>query len=268
VAYRLATVEGVPREHGETPIAGSGLLALVWEQKAEGGRKPGVSAADQMKRLEIREISAISGRVMYEGPVKGTGPLSWSQFQALAAMLIVVMIAVILFVLRAEPDSRLRLPKGVAPADPLRRSIGAMLDFVPGVVASAAISGIPVIAVLNPLSQGSELDLAPLGLALGLAAAHCTIGEWLWGRSFGKALSGCHVASVRFVPSATPGGETEAQLGRVSLWQAAVRNAVRWGMPAVGLFVLWDASRRHPGDAAARTLVVMAAEEDEETKEE
>lgn len=270
----LASLPGVPRTATVVPMAAptgmgaGGTVAVVWSQEGGGeGKKPGSG-----ERLEIREVSSRTGRVMYSGEDRREGLIGQTEFRALALMMLVVMTAVLVFVLRAEPEGRVRLPRGWMPADALRRAVAAGLDYVPSAIASAAVmhadsmSLVSVTRVIN-----GEADLRALALALAIAAGHCTVCEWLWGWSLGKLLVGVRVTSLRERQGAGDGdgtgtereGEDEG-LRRLALWQAVVRNVVRWAMPAVGLLMMFDGARRHPGDLAARTAVVMAADDEAE----
>jgi hypothetical protein len=90
----------------------------------------------------------------------------------------------------------------------------------------------------------------------------CVLGEWLFGRSIGKLMTGCAVTVIhKPVCTGTPppdAGEVVAEPAaeKPVLWRCIVRNLIKWALPVLGLLVLFDAGRRHPGDLAAGTLVV------------
>ncbi len=161
-------------------------------------------------------------------------------------------------------------------------------------------SGLETSTLLNgmdPLSAGAMLIVA----SLVAAAAHCAIGEWLLGRSLGKLLTGCEVISAldqqerksrrtKIGSGATEDGQSEekaadrvGQRGEreesveqgeasavsargVTLWQAVVRNAVRW-IPPLAILVVLDPNFRHPGDVLAGTVVVLPPEPEEEEED-
>jgi hypothetical protein len=57
-------------------------------------------------------------------------------------------------------------------------------------------------------------------------------------------------------------------IGRPTLVQALVRNAVRWLAPPLAALVLFDPNWRHPGDVLSRTVVLTAATPPEEASAE
>lgn len=158
-------------------------------------------------------------------------------------------------------------------------------------------SGFETVALFNgmdALTAGVTLIIA----SLVAAAAHCAVGEWLLGRSLGKLLTGCEVISVAdqharknarsrrgSAPSAAdePGerkdggeavdGEADravpvqpAEAQRITLWQAVVRNAVRW-IPPLAILVVLDPNFRHPGDVLAGTVVALPPEPEEDEED-
>src|SRR5690606_31387250 len=101
---------------------------------------------------------------------------------------------------------------------------------------------------------------------LGLGFVHCTLGEWLFGQSLGKALVGCEVVSVGV--SRKVDGSVLPVASRVLLWQAAVRNLIRWGLPPRAWGGPSSPARRHRGDRWARATVVIRVEpQDDEPAE-
>jgi uncharacterized RDD family membrane protein YckC len=145
------------------------------------------------------------------------------------------------------------------PAEGGRRGIAAMVDFGLGAAVSGWIFGIDPLAIagLTP-AAASTADILPLLTAMAIGCGHSTLCEWLLGRSIGKALSGCRVIRVVTASEATLGGPSVP--GRPRLWQAIVRNLVRWGAPPITVFAMSDRLGRHPGDLAAGTVVVVADE--------
>lgn len=261
-ASLLANVEGVPREHRISPLNSTGSIAVLWwEANAPGtsGREP-VAGSTASRKFTIAEVSTISGKELYRGEHKGGGLVTGSEFKLLAVALLLVTTLILLFALRADPTAQLVLPAGFAAADPLRRIIAACADLVPGVVIAAFSMGLEPEAMLSPtIFIGPRAEPMAWLLAIGLTIFHCTVGEAMTGRTIGKALAGCEVASLLRDPASG-----EVQLGPVMVWQALVRNVIRWGIPVLGILLLIDGGRRHPADAAARTVVVIRTEEPED----
>ncbi len=263
----LGESTGIPPSAEVLPMASpaeggaAGTLAFVWTVRPTGqtpGNRPTAASDDPARdaergrdRYEIREFSAITGRELYRGPARDSGLLNRGQYQTLVVVLLLVMVAVLVFVLRGDPQIVPSVPKGKAFAEPVRRALAGLLDYAPAAVAVAMATGRGPLALLYPQGtvSGTEFDLLSLGMALGACAAHCTIGEWLFGRSIGKFLLGCRVVNVS---SAGDAAGTE----RPRLWQALVRNLVRWTVPILAVFMIFDPARRHPGDLAARTIVI------------
>lgn len=271
-------VQNVPRQHLVVPMDGSGRIAVIWPDPVAEGSPAGQGggADSQMSAeptlaapgssqtgLQICEVSATTGKVLYRGPLKSNYWLTTREYQVLVAMLVVVMGAVLVFVLRAEPSQSANLPKGVVLAEPSRRFLAAVIDYLPAALLVETLFSLPTGTLLLPSQMlGEQFTVWALLTAFGLAAAHSTLGEWLFGRSLGKLLTGCVVASVR--PRAAGAGspaseapEGEQPLSRPVFWQCLARNIIKWFAPILGLFILVDVSRRHPGDLVAKTLVLM-----------
>lgn len=243
-------------------------LALVWivRRQTEGGVGSGsrVGAESSAARIMMmREVSVQTGRVLFDGPVRSPeSPISKRDLQGLLFLVIVVMIALLVFVLRAEPGAAMSLGPGVTVADPVRRMFAGVLDYIPAAVAAAMILKMEPTALLSIGKIGAgESWLGPLGLAMLIGAAHSALGEWLIGRSLGKVVAGVRVVSRRHVTVAEGDAEPTWVIEPVRPWQALMRNLIRWVFP-IGLMMLMDAAKRHPGDLAARTLVVMDEPED------
>jgi len=233
-----------------------GTLVLAWEKAAKSSSGP-LGA----ESLQMKEISALTGRELYYGPARNTSLVTPSSFQTLAILLLLVMIGVVMFVLRGDPQVIPVLPKGVRLAEPLRRLAAAVLDYAPCAIIVALAQGRSPMVLLLPQTMllgrgGEEMDLAPIGMAIGLAALHTGICEWLFGRSLGKLVMGIRVVSVAAGKPAGPEGSGRVTQPRPRLWQALVRNLIRWVVPLLGVFALLDVAGRHPADLAARTLVV------------
>ncbi|MBY0310446.1 MAG: RDD family protein [Phycisphaerales bacterium] len=266
---RLSTLTDVPSDAELLAMASPGEggapgnLALVWTvaqpdegKRAETGAAAG-SVAGGGDKYMICEFSALTGREKFAGPAVNPGLMARGQYQMLVIVLLAVMVAVLVFVLRGEPQVVPIAPKGTAFAEPVRRALAALLDYAPSAVLVALAFGRGPMVLLVPerALEGATMDLSAVGLALAVTIIHCTIGEWLFGRSVGKFFLGCRVCSSANGQS-TNGQMTQEMPGRIKLWQALVRNVVRWTVPILGAFIIFDPARRHPGDLAARTIVV------------
>lgn len=261
---RLSTLADVPSDADLLAMASPGEggapgnLALVWTvAQTEEGKSPEAGAGGGGEKYMIREFSALTGREKFAGLAVNPGLMARGQYQMLVIVLLAVMVAVLVFVLRGEPQVVPLAPQGTAFAEPVRRALAALLDYAPSAMLVAVALGRGPMALLVPerALEGATMDLSSVGLAIAVTIAHCTIGEWLFGRSVGKFFLGCRVCSTANVQTAN--GQLANELsGRLKLWQALVRNVVRWTVPILGAFIIFDPARRHPGDLAARTIVV------------
>jgi uncharacterized RDD family membrane protein YckC len=137
-----------------------------------------------------------------------------------------------------------------------------MLDYVPSAILVALMQGRSALVMLMPStmlggaeSSLGELDLRPLGLAIGVTILHVSVCELLLGRSLGKFVMGIRVVSIDAAGAGIQGGGIVG-MQVPGLGQILVRNLVRWLVPMLALFGMLDVAGRHPGDLAARTLVV------------
>lgn len=286
----IARLEGVPRDAAVTAVGrewGSSGLALVWfeESTTEGRRRPQAPGTLPLSTPKRRMLEVtLSGRAVFDGGALAGRTGLERELEVLAWILVMTMVGVVVFVLRS--DRVVAAPRGYMPADPVRRMLAAFLDYVPAAAAAGLILGVPVRDAVFPFPwSAGTFSPTTLALALGLAWFHTTLGEWLAGRSLGKAALGLWVvgaaeeeAEKKKEGEGSAEGEhrTEEEKGEGKgpssaesaamragpplhppLWSAALRNAIRWGAPVVGLFMLFDRSRRHPGDIAGRTLVIQ-----------
>lgn len=259
----IARLFEVPGQYAAAPIEQVGRLAILWIAESED------DSSGKGNAYEIREVSALTGRLMYEGQAHAERPVSANEFRVLAFMLVVVMAVVLLFVLRSDEGQRaVHLPPDRVLAEPSRRAVAGLVDVLPCAWIVGQIYGISIAKVFGTLLfMGVGQEVAPLLLVLGLGFIHTTLCEWLFGRSLGKALTGCEVISVaaKRKPGASP-VDDEAVGPR--LWQAAVRNLVRWAIPPVAILGMADLSRRHRGDILAKTAVVVPVLSEPETDSE
>lgn len=249
----LAAIPEAPAGSRIAPLPGSGSLAVIWAATGRDGSEAGPAGSG----FEVREVSLSSGRVLFTGAGTQAGVISRRDLELLTLMVVIVMAAILLSVLRGNGRTLPALPAGMRPAEPGRRALGAAVDFAVGAAIAGWIYGVePLVIAGVPMGRGPIQDIWPLLTALGVGMVHCTIGEWLFGRSIGKATVGCRV--VRLVRPAAETTAGPAPAARPRLWQAVVRNLVRWGAPPVTVFAMSDPAGRHPGDLAAGTMVVVA----------
>ncbi len=277
------SVGGVPTpaKHRIVPMDGSGRLAVIWADEPPGGGGGGGARREThrgRRAFQIREVSVSTGAILYEGPLRADSWLSLREYQLLALLLVLVMGSVVVFVLRSDPARPPALPAGVVMAEPGRRLAATLLDYVPAALVVESLWSLPSGTLLLPSRVfGDQFELVAFVAALLLAAAHATLGEWMFGRSLGKLLTGCAVAGVLRAgredelaagpPSAEesggpvglsePSSTRAVTLARPALWQCLLRNLMKWPLPILGIFILIDPGRRHPGDLLARTLVLL-----------
>ena len=265
-----------------SPAAGSpGRVVVSWGQPPSvrpAARDPGgdgTGAKSARTPIELREVSIVTGDVLFAGPARNFELVSVRSLQLLAAALLVMMVAVILFVVRAEPGKAPELPAELQLAGLVRRATAWLIDYALAALLAAPILGLPALSLVR-LSQLVQMDatLMGLGLALLIAMGQSVLTEALWGRSLGKFAMGLRVYSTMSPAvggdGGAPEGETRAGppvFGSPRLWQVVLRNLVRWTVPVVGLLALIDGGRRHPGDLLARTIVLSAREEEPEAPE-
>lgn len=206
-------------------------------------------------RLEVREISAFTGRVFYRGEGRSDLPVSAREIRVLTVLLVGVMVVVLLVVLRRDPDGGVySLPEGMSLAEPGRRFFAGLLDFAIATLIAARFLGIPLAEVVSPTGVLEGQGWVVVGVALGVGLVIGTLTEWLTGRSPGKLLVGCEVVDIR---------PPVAQARRPTLLQALVRNLVKWGVPPAAVFGLLEGEGRHRGDSIARTAVTVEGAEEE-----
>lgn len=254
-SYELATVHGVGGVFGVVPAEDAARVVLAWLEKEPMG-PDAVSGARVRGHLEVREISVFTGAVLYAGEQRGDGPVSALEVQLLAGVLVLVMIVVLVLVLTREPDNgTFHLPRGATLAEPGRRALAGVIDLAGATLIADKVWGVPVSDLLGPNRIFSGEAIWVLGTAILIGLVLGTIGEWLTGRSLGKAIMGCAVVDAR-----DPGGEPVAP----KFWQALVRNLVKWIAAPAAMLGLMQPSGRHRGDALSRTLVCVGADDDQD----
>lgn len=265
--HRLAVFDDLPR-NTELAAPGDGsVLALLWPGEKE--------RRASLPRLMIREVSIATGRVLYDGASRRHGPISQRDFQLLMALLVGVMIAVLAFLLRPDqPAKGVLLPAGLRVAEPSRRVLGGMIDYAPAMVLASFLHNThPADFFSAQVLMGQVSSAFPLLTSLVFAFGHTSVSEWLFGRSLGKAITGCLVVSMPVERGeGAKGDDAEAGSGKESdlsaapaagapmesprLWQSLARNFVRWGAPPLAVLMFFDRQGRHIGDVVGQTLVV------------
>ena len=221
---------------------GAGVLLIT--------RTPGEQGLGE---LTLQRLSLADGATLESGPIVAAGPVSSSQFLLVIVLLAGVMMLILTFVFWPEDLPAPALPRELEMAPSAARLVAGLIDLIVGVIPASLIVGVPISDVLLPgLAEDPTRALVGTVLGVAIAATATTIGEWLFRRSLGKGLLGLEVLRL-----------DESGLRRITLWEAIVRNAIRWGVAPVALAGLSTASGRHLGDLAARTVVVRRAAEDE-----
>lgn len=236
---RLSAPTGI---FGIVPLDASARLA-VFTQTSDERR----AARSSHAAYDVTEISAHTGRVLAQGPVGGASPVSRRFYQGVAVALFVLATVALIVLIRPRGDPGVvALPTGVAIAPPMARIIAGMLDF--------ATAFLLVRGLLENFTPGLVLFTLELGMAayillvLTMGFIHATIGEAIFGRSIGKALTGCRVISVRDASDQAAKGP--------SLGAAILRNLVRWFFPPLAWTFMSRPGEQHRGDRLARTTVI------------
>jgi hypothetical protein len=247
----LAELAGVS-EHVAVVPAGAGRIIAAWSEPIPPD--PRVREPKQRYKLSLAEISPNTGQVLYLGAPKGASPISADQFRFMVLGMVALTAAVLIFVLRSSGrDQEVHLDPDMSLAEPGRRIVAFAADILIALIAAARILNVDLAAILEPetlLLAGGPLVLLTLAIGFGFS----TIGEWGLGRSPGKFLTRTEV--VRLVRSPGAGPAT----ARISLWQALVRNLIKWGLPPVSGIALIDPTGRHQGERLTRTAVVVRSE--------
>jgi uncharacterized RDD family membrane protein YckC len=257
---------GVGDGFSVAPLLRNGRLAVVWTEPEPGAPEPpapgpGAPKRSPQFRTRVVEVSAFTGRVLYDGAAQARGPVSSQELKLLAAVLVVVMAVILLFVLRPEREGPpLTLPRDLALADPGRRALAGAVDVLLAAGVGARVSGVSLLDLVSPAQL--LMDAAPvvgLLVTVGVGMALGTLCEGLWGRTLGKLIAGCEVVrpAVRIVEGAVVPAPERPGLGR-----ALARNLIKWVLPPVAASGVFAPERRHRGDTLAGTAVVVRLEEE------
>ncbi len=252
----LATLPEVGARFAMTGLPQSGRIMVVWTEPKPGAVQPEAGKPVPEPVYLLREVSVHTGRTLYAGAPAEAWPFSRLEFRLLALLLMAVVVGVLLFVLRPDQgDAAVLLPQGCALAGPWQRAVAGGIDLAFAWVIVSSSLGVTFESLLYPV-LGARLVPVIL-LVIGVACFHCTLGEWLSGRSIGKVITGCRVVVVG--ATGDPGaGERSPE--SPAFGAALIRNLVRWGVPPLGMAGLASPNGRHRGDLLARTAVVVVVE--------
>ncbi|MFK7883092.1 MAG: RDD family protein [Phycisphaerales bacterium] len=200
--------------------------------------------------LAIQELSAITGRVVYEGPVPSSVRVPVNEFRMIVIMVLLVMSTALFVIIKPGSERPWTVPDGTALADPGRRLLATIADVVVIAWMLTPVFGVSIRQILTfeVLVLGGNAWLAIPALAVS-GWISMSIWESLLGATPGKFLLGMRVTLAK----AGPGQ-------RVPFFWCLVRNGVKWLVCPAAMLALFDPQGRHRGDAAARAVVVIQAQ--------
>ena len=223
------------------------------------------------------------------GPLTLISPVTRHDYRMIG-VLVAWVIGLIALVLIRPPKSEyhLSLPEDISLAEPLRRLVAGMIDLgmamtLGGIAAGNSLGDLVMLDISDLLTtQQGHITLLAM-LAVGFVSG--SFGEFMFGRSPGKAIAGCFVVKVggqaneRTSERANEGGAgsggrkasrdgDEIELMFPSLPEAMLRNFIKWFLPPAALAGVWREAGRHRGEQYTGTAVVVPVEEDEEWDEE
>lgn len=240
------------------PLDATGDVLVARTLAPDSGSQPRSGGRSGTATLQITELSAATGRTLYDGPPRSANPIAAEDFRAVAFILFTCMALTIGLVLATSAGGdTVVLGEGMALASPLLRALAGLIDVAAAAAIAARLLGVPLADLLTPggvLFGGGRLTLATVAVGLVLGV----IGEALLGRSLGKILTGSEVVGWRR-------GDTAA--GQPRLIQVLIRNVVKWLLPPVAILALIDPSGRHRGEVLSRTAVVVRFDTDEQQPE-
>jgi len=259
----VAQIDGVGERIAVLPLHDCGRIVALWTTPKSGETSGLMSGRVPLER-SIREISMATGRTMYGGSLKLAGPVSASDYRFVMLSLLMVSATVLLFVLRPEDTIAFQLPTGLALAQPARRMLATIIDFVIVILIVWQATGHPA-SEIGSMEAWREHGTSVFFVALAAACIVNTLLEGLTGFTLGKRLLGCRVvggiSSVEG-PANADADQTEAP-PPPGLGRALIRNAVKWGLPPLAVLGLIDPEGRGRGDQLARTAVAVAIPPDE-----
>lgn len=209
-------------------LDGEDALVVAWAP----GEKQIARGEDAWTKLGQAMISTTTGRLIEEGPLTLISPVTAHDYRMIGA-LVAWVVGLVTLVLVRPPASeyRLSLPEDVALAEPLRRLVAGFIDFgfamiVGGFVAGNSLDDLVGMDVGELLltQQGHLTVLAILGVGFVIGS----VGEFMFGRSPGKAIAGCFVVKADGGESHVSRGSEQAgsKAGSQSSEQAESSNSV------------------------------------------
>lgn len=252
----LAKLEGLEPDAAIAPLDSQGRLVVAWTRGEGSPRRPGEPPMSG-RVVEMIELSANTGRVLYDAPSRADGPVTPGDLGLLGLVLIVAMGVALVLVVRGGEEAEISLPPGMALAEPGRRMVASLIDGLIALVVASRLRGTPLLELASPSTfvTGELVWVLAIGIVAGAALG--SMFEFLTGRSIGKALVGCRV--IRTTPSGEP--------ARASLWQVLLRNAMKWTLPPLSMLALVEPSRRSRVDLLTRTAVVVEYDPDADEPE-
>lgn len=224
------------------PMDGVGRAVVLWEGSA-------AASAASPPMPQLCEFSLWTGRVLARGPALWGSAAMGNRMLWLVLVLMALVSTFAFAMVRLEsPPDEVSLPDSYALAELGRRATAGVIDAAIVLIVAMRATGTAWAEMLAIQSAGVFFTWL-LALALGLTLG--TLGEWLYGRTIGKALAGCRVCRLGERASMKP-----------TLLGALARNCVKWILPPSLLTALLDPNGRHRGDHLARTAVVVPIEEE------
>lgn len=233
----LTRIEGLAKPPAFAPLHDVGRIAIIWTEDSDArGATP-----------RVVEVSATTGRVMYDGPGRLAGPFSGLELRSFAILLLVIFGLGLIFLFRGVGVGHtVRLPPDTAMMPAFPRMLAFSIDLVLAGWITSILLGVPMgeIFTMRAFSGQVENPWALLVLLLVGAFGSTLLEAWR-GRTPGKWLVG--------------GGVTRDDgSGRVpTLAGAAIRNVCKWFVPPLALAGLLDPNLRHRGDVLGRAVVVV-----------
>lgn len=267
------------------PLDGEDAIVVAWPL----GNTLSIKAIDPWTQLGYAMISTTTGRMIESGPLTLISPVTRHDYRMIG-VLVAWVLGLIGLVLIRPPQSeyRLSLPDDITLAEPLRRLVAGMIDLgmamtLGGIAAGNSLGDLVMLDISDLLTtQHGHITLLAV---LGVGFVSGSFGEFMFGRSPGKAIAGCFVvkcAAPTFTikpASVAKGASAESKskdaqtqddgdLMYPSLPEAMLRNFVKWFLPPAAIAGIWREAGRHRGEQYTGTAVVVPVEEEEEWDDE
>lgn len=252
----LATQPGVFAAFTPVGMDADERLAVMYnpppaeKQKKVGSGAEGKGGASEPES-RLLEMSARTGRVLYDGPIRLAAPISGADYVLMGAVMWVVLGMVVAGIVPPR-EGVVVIAEGSSIAEPVRRVAAGAIDFSLAMLAVSRIEGVPLDEVLTLAWWSTPAGELVVLQALGALVVVCTVLECLLGRTPGKLVTGCEVLSTKVRLGQSTQGEA-----RPTVWQALVRNVLKWGLPPLGALGVMDPSGRGRHDQFARTAVIV-----------